>query len=203
MNRPYRGIALCASLWLGVCAATTASAQSTSAGHASAAVPPAAPARSADSVQSAGPCGGFSWNVSHELALFASTPTPGSAGTDVAQAPLLQTNRLYELSLAPQEKVHYVVPPGKKALADGASGGLIRFRVESAGPWRIALDQPFWVDVVADGKLIPARDFQGRPGCEAPHKMVEFVLPAKQDLLLQFSHAVNSRVRVTITASAP
>ncbi|HVO46494.1 MAG TPA: hypothetical protein VMT29_09180 [Steroidobacteraceae bacterium] len=203
MNRSYRAVALCASLWLPMCATTMAPAQSAGTGHVSAAVPPAAPARSADPLQSAGPCGGFTWNVSHELALFAAAPTPGKAGSDVSQAPVLQTDRLYELSLTAQEKVHYAVPPGKKALADGATGGLIRFRVESAGPFRIALDRPFWVDVVAAGKLIAARDFQGRPGCEAPHKIVEFILPAHQDLVLQFSHAVNSRVRVSITASTP
>jgi hypothetical protein len=57
--------------------------------------------------------------------------------------------------------------------------------------------------VVADGQLLPSKDFQGRPDCSAPHKIVEFVLPSGKDLLLQFSNGVNRTVRVTITPSAP
>ncbi|HUI61291.1 MAG TPA: hypothetical protein VLX90_13770 [Steroidobacteraceae bacterium] len=147
------------------------------------------------------PCGGFTWNVAHEQALFAAAATPGAAASDVSQAPVLQPDHLYELSLASQEQVHYAVPPARKALADGANGGLIRFRVASAGAYRISLDLPFWIDVVADGKPIASKDFQGRPGCSAPHKIVEFILPANQDLVLQFSHGVSSHVRVAITAS--
>jgi len=151
----------------------------------------------------ADPCGGFSWNVAQEQALFAGPPQAGTAGSRADAAPTLAVQKLYELALTAQEQVHFAVPPGKRALADGAYGGIVRFKVPADGPYRVSLDQPFWIDVVADGKLVPSKDFQGRPGCSAPHKIVEFVLPASQDLLLQFSNAVSARVRVTVTASAP
>jgi hypothetical protein len=147
-------------------------------------------------------CGGFTWNVAHEQALFAGAPTAGSAGVSSEQAPPIASGKLYDLTLTAQEQVHFAVAPGKKALADGAYGGLVRFKVPATGLYRISLDQPFWIDVVAGGKLVPSKDFQGRPGCSAPHKIVEFALPANQELLLQFSNAVSTHVRVTVTEAA-
>ena len=151
----------------------------------------------------ADPCGGFTWDVAREQALFAGKAHKSTVGATGNTAPLLETGRLYELALMPQEQVHFPVTPAKKALSDGAYGGIIRFRVANPGPYRFSLDLPFWIDVVADGQLVPSKDFQGRPGCSAPHKIVEFVLPAGKDLFLQFSNGVNQTVRVTITPSAP
>jgi len=148
-------------------------------------------------------CGGFTWNVAQEQTLFAGAPQAGTAGATADAAPTLANQTLYDLALPEQEKVHFAAAPGKRALSDGAYGGIVRFRVPADGAYRISLDQPFWVDVVADGKLVPSKDFQGRPGCSAPHKIVEFVLPANRELLLQFSNAVSPHVRVTVTASTP
>jgi hypothetical protein len=52
---------------------------------------------------------------------------------------------------------------------------------------------------VADGKMIESADFQGRPGCLAPHKIVQYSLAAGRDLLLQLSGAVSPGARLTIT----
>jgi len=57
----------------------------------------------------------------------------------------------------------------------------------------------FWVDVLAEGSPIRSQDFQGRRGCDAPHKVVEFVLPAATRLTLQFSGDASSTVRVAIS----
>jgi hypothetical protein len=147
-------------------------------------------------------CNGFTWNVARELALFAGALQTGTAGAAKDSAPTLANERLYELALAPQEKVQFVLAPSKKPRAEKTYGGLAKFRVTTAGLYRISLDQPYWVDVVADGKIVPSKDFQGRPGCTAPHKVVEFALSPSQDLLLQFSNAMSPRVRVTITPAA-
>jgi hypothetical protein len=165
----------------------------------------AAPGDAAD------PCSGFTWNVARELALFAGIPQAGTAGAAQDSAPALANGRLYELALAPQEQVHFAVPPTKKPRPGNTPGntpgstygGLAKFRVTADGLYRISLDQPYWVDVIADGKAVPSKDFQGRPGCTAPHKVVEFELSASQALLVQFSNAVSPRVRVTITPAIP
>jgi hypothetical protein len=53
---------------------------------------------------------------------------------------------------------------------------------------------------VVNGALVPAKDFQGRPGCDAPHKVVEFTLPSGT-ALLQFSGGASETVKVTISRS--
>ena len=148
------------------------------------------------------PCAGFAWDVSGEQALFATWPQAAFAGEDAVSAPLLAADHLYELALVPQEQVKFAAPPGKKARVDGASAGLARLHLASAGDYRISIDRPFWIDVVADQQVIAAADFQGRPGCQKPHKIVLYSLPGGQDLVLQLSGAVGTRARLTITRVA-
>jgi hypothetical protein len=135
--------------------------------------------------------------------LFATEPTALSAGTDVASSPSLAADRLYELQMCLQPEVIFAVPPGKKTLTDGAYAGLAILTVDVAGVYRISLDQPFWIDVAASGELSRSRGFQGRPGCNAPHKIVEFVLPAGTPLTLQLSGAASPAAKLTVTRSAP
>jgi hypothetical protein len=143
-------------------------------------------------------CAGFHWNVSQERALFATRPDALSPGSNPTSAPLIRADHLYEWTVLPQETVTFAVAPGKK-ITDGAHAGLARLRLDAAGIYRVSLDQPFWVDVVADGKVIPSKDFQDAPGCQTPHKIVEFELPAGKELLIQLSRATDPRVRMTVT----
>jgi hypothetical protein len=145
------------------------------------------------------PCAGFSWNVAPERALFASAPQSVSAGRDAPSAALLAPGRLYQLQLAPQGQVHLRLPPGKKTQSNGGYAGLARLQVAQPGTYRVSMDQGAWIDVVADGQMIASSDFQGRPGCTAPHKIVQFLLPAGHELLLQFSAASAPMLRVAIT----
>lgn len=145
------------------------------------------------------PCAGFRWDVGHEHALFATPPEPVSLGKDAESAPILIPDKLYQLTLVPQAQVTFAAAPGKKTTVDGASAGLARVRLPVAGNYRISLDRGFWVDLVADRSLITATDFQGRVGCDSPHKIVVYSLPDRQDLLLQLSGAAGSGVRLTIT----
>jgi hypothetical protein len=145
------------------------------------------------------PCAGFAWDVTQERTLFGTDPQPLAASKDPATAPVLVATRLYQLSLGAQTTVTFATAPARARAIDGAYAGLARFTAETAGVYRISLDQPFWLDVVAGGESIGSRDFQGRPGCNAPHKIVEFALPAAVPLVLQFSGAASPALRVTIT----
>jgi hypothetical protein len=60
---------------------------------------------------------------------------------------------------------------------------------------------PFWIDVVQDGALLTAADFQGQHGCNSPHKIVVFELPGTRPFILQLSNAAPQSVRLTITAT--
>jgi hypothetical protein len=151
------------------------------------------------------PCVGFSWNVARERALFAAAPQSIAAGRELKSTPLLTPDRLYELQLGEQGQVTMPLAPGRKSVGDaGYDGharyaGLARLQLPRAGSYRISLDQPAWIDVLADGKLLDSSGFQGRPGCLAPHKIVQFALPAGPQLVLQFSAASVPRLRVSIT----
>jgi hypothetical protein len=146
------------------------------------------------------PCAAFTWNVAHERALFAGTPEAIVAGRDAASVPLLSSERLYQVQLAPQSQVAFVLPPGKTSSSpDGAYAGMGHFRLTQAGTYRVSADQPVWIDIVADGKMIDSADFQGRKGCMTPHKIIQYALPAGRDLVLQLSAAPGVGVRVAIT----
>ncbi len=144
------------------------------------------------------PCTGFRWNVDHEHALFQTAGQTEVAGRNRASAPVIRADRLYDLSLAPQQDVHFVLRPEKKALTDGAYAGLARLRVASAGLYRISIDKPFWIDVLARGQFVESQDFAGRGGCGAPRKIVVYELPAGS-FVLQLSGAISPQVRVVLT----
>jgi hypothetical protein len=145
------------------------------------------------------PCAGFSGDVIHERTLFAGTAQPIAAGREPTSAPPLAADRLYELQLAPQGQVAMLLPPGKKTQLTDAYGGLARLQLARPGSYRISVDQGAWIDVVGDGHMIDSSDFQGRPGCSAPHKIVQYLLPVAHELVLQVSAAAAPRLRLTIT----
>jgi hypothetical protein len=149
------------------------------------------------------PCGQFSWDVRHERTLFAQPGETLASGATAADAPAVTPERLYRLSLHPQPQVHFAAPPGRQKFAEGAHAGMVSLHLEQAGLYRVSLDQPAWVDVLSGSTPVASQDFQARNGCHAPHKIVEFNLPAHSALLLQFSAAAQDALAVTITRAAP
>jgi hypothetical protein len=151
------------------------------------------------------PCAGFSWDVGHERAVFATAPEVMAAADGPAllrSSREVSVDRLYGLKLLRQTSVTYVIAPGRAAAPEAAYGGLVHLRVPSTGVWRISLDAKLWVDVLADGAAIQSGDYQGRPGCSAPHKIVEFTLPAGKSLTVQLSGDAASTVRFAVTRAA-
>jgi len=147
------------------------------------------------------PCAAFTWDVRHERTLFSQPPRPLAAGSTLATAPAAVTDQLYALQLKGQAEVTFPATPGTRPKTGAAYAGLVRLTVGAAGVYRISLDQAVWVDVIANGSIVPAKDHQGRPGCNAPHKIVEFVLPARTPVTLQFSAGTVATAKVTVTRS--
>jgi hypothetical protein len=145
------------------------------------------------------PCAGYKWDVSKERALFGGVAVSAAAGKDSASAPRVTPNRLYQLQLLPASQVSFPVSPGKTP-GEGTYAGIFSVTVPAAGSYRVAIDLPLWIDVVANGKLLPAADFEGQHDCSAPRKIVEFALDGSQPLTLQLSAASQATVRLTITA---
>lgn len=146
-------------------------------------------------------CIEFAWDARAEHALFAMQPTQLDAGADRASAPAISLDRLYELHLTPQSQVKYPTPPGGRTPPEGSSGGLATLQVAVAGAYRISADGPVWFDVAFNGALLKPQDFEGRRGCDNPHKIVEFVLPMGVKLTLQFSAATGRDIKIAVTPS--
>jgi hypothetical protein len=144
-------------------------------------------------------CTDFKWDVTQERTLFAQTAVPVSAGHDLKSAPAMELNRPYTVKLQPQDAVNFAATPGKKVPTPGAYAGVATFRIATPGSYRVAIDEPFWIDVVSHGMLVAAKDFQGQHGCSSPHKIVEFDLTGGQTFVLQLSNAIMDSVRLTIT----
>ena len=148
-------------------------------------------------------CLDFKWDVSKERALFAATPTVLPAGKDSKSAPTIVPNRFYSLQLSAQDQVGFSVsPPAIKSAAAGYAG-LVTLNISAPGVYRIAMDLPSWIDVVADGALLKATDFQGQHECSAPHKIVEFELAGTRPFVLQVSNAAKDKFLLTVTPAPP
>jgi hypothetical protein len=143
------------------------------------------------------PCAAFKWDVTQERALFAKAVAPSPAGKDRASAPTATPNRLYQLELLPVSQVVFAAGPGKSSPPE-AFAGILTLNISASGKYRIAIDAPLWIDIVADGKLIAPSDYEGQHGCAAPRKIVEFKLDASQRLILQVSGAIERVARLTI-----
>jgi hypothetical protein len=148
-----------------------------------------------------GTCEGFTWNVTVERALFDGAPRTARAASIVARAPVLELRAAYALELASQKDVAFAVAPGRRQVPEGVHAGLAIVKFPHAGRYRVSLDAPAWIDVVVDGKAVSSGAIQGRAGCNAPHKIVEFDVPAG-DALLQVSAAAADHVRIAITDTA-
>jgi hypothetical protein len=151
-------------------------------------------------------CAGYKWDVRKERALFAGPAAPLSAGLDPKSAPVVVPNRLYQVRLARQDRVTLArsvvkdAAAGKTPEAD-AYAGIANLKISTPGSYRVAIDGPFWIDVLANGTPVAAKDFQGQHGCSAPRKIVEFELAGAQRFVLQLSNADRETVLLTITAS--
>jgi hypothetical protein len=146
------------------------------------------------------PCVAFTWDIRHERTLFDQEARQLAAANAAAASPTLTTDRLYQLHLKAQPEITFVIQPGKKMPNEGETyAGLASLTVETGGVYRIALDQALWVDVIVNDSFVPAKDFQGHPGCNALHKIVEFLLPARIPITIQFSGGRVPTAKVTVT----
>ena len=149
------------------------------------------------------PCAAFTWDVHHERDLFSKEALDLASGKALTDAPALTAEHLYELELRAQPEVSFAAPPSRVWPKEATYAGLARLTVEEAGVYRFALDQAAWIDVVVNGTVLPSRDHQGRSGCNAPNKIVEFALPAGKPLTLEFSASVTPSLKVTVTRAPP
>ena len=149
--------------------------------------------------QTATACDGFRWHMTHELDLFQSTAQSLTAATDVAHAPSLDPERLYEVALADQPAVRFAAPPAAHREVHAPSAGLLRLVVPAPGHYRISASGPVWIDVLDGDAAIAASDFNGHSSCTLIHKSVDYAFTAAGTFLVQLSQSPSSRVRIGVT----
>jgi hypothetical protein len=150
----------------------------------------------------ADPCARYKWDVTQERALFAAAASPVTAAKDGQSPPRIAADRAYRVQLAPAAQVVFPTAPGKASPAEGSYSGVLALTVPVTGSYRVSVDLPLWIDVVADSRLVTPTDYEGEDGCDAPRKIVKFSLKANEPLILQLSGVTETAVRVTIVRAS-
>lgn len=117
--------------------------------------------------------------------------TPGTvpAAATPATQPEIRLGKAYNAPLKATSSVIYSVQPRK--IRDGTYGGLFMLTIEKAGIYTIGLDQPGWIDVVRDSKVIKLSGHGQGPDCSTIRKMVDFQLEPGH-YTVQISNAPNA-----------
>ncbi len=157
----------------------------------------------ADARSAALECRKGDWDFGPELGLFQGEPRRLATAKSVGAAvPALSTSVLWELRLVSKPEVSLTVAPGRKPPPEAAFAGIARFRVPTAGRYRVTVDGPFWIDVLRNGQALAPLDFMGHLDCPPIHKAVEYELPAGEPLTLQLTAAARDTARIVILSSA-
>jgi hypothetical protein len=146
-------------------------------------------------------CVDFKWDVTQERALFSASPAALTAGSDVKGAPAVTPGHAYHVKLSAQHGVSFAATPQKNPGDRPSFAGLVSLKVAASGEYRVSLDTPLWIDVVAGTTLLSPTDFQGQHSCSAPHKIVVFALEAGKRYWVQLSNSTEDTVTVALTAA--
>jgi len=146
-------------------------------------------------------CGAYEYDLTAEMALLSKPGTEvTAAATSKSTGAPLESGRTYRVGLEEQARVQLAVEPRRHVLEEGAYAGLVSFKVPADGVWRISLSRETWAEVVApDGAAVKSSRFQGREGCPAMRKFVDFPLQAGVVHVLQLSGGTDAALQVAIT----
>lgn len=102
---------------------------------------------------------------------------PLIAATDVASAgrTVLVPGTAIDLALADTPSVTYVVRPSHPG-GSVSHGGMLTFKVDSPGTYRVAIGSGAWLDVIGDNGALESIAHGHGPNCSGIHKMVDFAL---------------------------
>jgi Bacterial extracellular solute-binding protein len=148
---------------------------------------------------SARACAGFQFDVSKELNLLSGASRDISAATVSANAPTIELNRPYQVSLSNQDQVKFAAPPGKRTANEGSYAGVVRLSPGSARTLRISLNETAWIDVIDGKRAVESTRHTGSHDCAALRKSVEFKVTPNRPLLIQVSGSTEKDVRLIVS----
>jgi hypothetical protein len=147
-------------------------------------------------------CAAFTWDLSREFAAMRAPALQVVATPKTNPQPAwLELGKHYAAKLLPQDSVSFVQPPARQRKSDKPMAGLLYFRTDKAGRYRVALTSSHWIDMLDGASLIRSTSHEGRSGCELLHKVVEFELPANRALTIQLSGQDAAIVGITVTTA--
>lgn len=146
-------------------------------------------------------CGAYEYDIATEMALLTKPGAVIEAAASMKTAvPALESGRTYRVALRGQGQVQLAVEPRRHVLEEGAHAGMVSFKVPADGTWRVSLSKETWAEVVApDGAAVKSSRFQGREGCPAIRKFVDFPLLGGVIYVLQLSGGTDAEMNVVIT----
>lgn len=135
------------------------------------------------------PTGSVGWSDA-----LKATAATSPASTDGAR---IAVGKRFAVTLAPAGQVQFVSPP-EKAAGASSFGGMVSFRVERAGRYRVALGKVAWIDVVQGGKSVKSIAHDHGAACSGIRKIVDFALtPGTHVLQLSDSKDASEQIMVT------
>ncbi len=119
-------------------------------------------------------CDKFKWPLDHERALLASA-SPLASGAQMPK-PL---DAAVTLALVPLAEAKLPVPPSRAPKNPQSNAGFVSApAIAKAGPYRVTLSAPAWIDVIQGGNVLQSTAFSGASGCAGVAKSVKFDLLA-------------------------
>ena len=147
-------------------------------------------------------CASFTWDVSRELAAMRTPAAPANATPKATPAgQTLELGKHYSATLLPQAAVNFVVPPARQRKAAQPKAGLLSFKTEKSGRYRVSITSSHWIDLLNGVTVIDSMGHEGRGGCGPLHKIVEFELPANTAITLQLSGNDDAVVGIIVTST--
>lgn len=143
-----------------------------------------------------GGCDAFKFPVATELQWMRAPETDAAASGASLPAP---PAKAITLTLAPTPSVTFAVQPAKtKGKPEETFAALVNFAgTASPGLHQVSLSGSGWIEVIQNGKALPAVAYSGISDCESLHKSVRFDLAAGP-FSVQLSDVSVASIKITI-----
>lgn len=140
-------------------------------------------------------CAAAAWSLESDGARLSAPgihTLPNGSGVDTLPG-------AFALQLSPRAEAGLPRPPERGG--EGPYAGYVRLpATPEEGLLQVTLDQPVWIDVIADDTFLKPAAFTGVHDCKLARKSVRFPLTAsKAPLLLQISGAAGGSVGISLS----
>jgi hypothetical protein len=151
-----------------------------------------------------GDCSDYQLDLKSELTLWAESPFELRAGLTADSAGPLELAKRSTVTLDLETQLRKVVTPEKPS-AKGSFAGIVRFRPQVKGNYRIAAGSRLWIELVSakTRKKIESNDFEMQTKCQTISKVVLYPLEAGENYWLQITGSDRRKVDLLVMEEGP